>query len=71
MFEAIFERYGDIGYLFEDDSELTGVVERILQAADNARYRRQALTLRDVRKSRDPETLAAAYRELCGTSEGK
>ncbi|MDH4079242.1 MAG: glycosyltransferase [Nitrospira sp.] len=71
MLEAIFERYGDIGYLFGDDSELTAVVERVVQAADNSRYRRQALTLRDVRKSRDPETLATVYRELCRLSKGK
>lgn len=69
--KGMFEKYGDIGYLFEDDSELTDVVDRILQAADKSRYRRQALKLGDVRKSRDPETLAAAYRELCGLSKGK
>ena len=68
-FEAMFERHGDIGYLFDDDSELTGVIQQILQATDVSRYRRQSLTLRDVRKSRDPETLAAAYRKLFKTNE--
>lgn len=71
MFEAMFERYGDIGYLFGDDAELTGAVERILQSADTSRYRRQALNLGDVRKSRSPETLAVAYRELCMRSGGE
>ncbi|MGE0471029.1 MAG: glycosyltransferase [Nitrospira sp.] len=70
-FEAMFERHGDIGYLFDDNSGLTCIVEQILQATDVSRYRRQALTLRDVRKSRDPETLASAYRKLCKTNEGK
>lgn len=69
-FEAMFERHGDIGYLFDDNSELTCIVEQILQATDVSRYRRQALILRDVRKSRDPETLAAAYSELCRANEG-
>lgn len=70
-FEAMFERHGDIGYLFSGDSDLTGVIQQILQEADVSRYRRQALTLREVRKSRDPETLAVAYRELCTANEGK
>lgn len=69
-FEAMFEKHGDIGYLFSDDPELTCVIQQILQEADVSRYRRQALTLRDARKSRDPETLAAAYRELCRVNEG-
>jgi len=71
MFEAMFERHGDIGYLFDDNSELSGILQQILEAPDGSRYRRQALTLRDVRKSRDPETLAAVYRELCTKSEGR
>jgi len=65
IFESMFERYGDIGYLFSDDSDLTRTVEQILQTADTSRYRRQVLNLRSVRKSRAPEVLAAAYREMC------
>jgi len=68
IFEAMFERHGDIGYLFRDDSELRGIVEQILQAADKSRYRRQVHNLRSLRKSRSPETLAAAYREMCRKS---
>jgi hypothetical protein len=67
IFEAMFEKHGDIGYLFNDDTDLTGIVERILQTADKSRYRRQVLNLRSARKSRDPEVLAAAYREMCRT----
>ena len=70
IFEAIFEKYGDIGYLFSEDTELRSIVEQILQAADKSRYRRQVLNLRSVRKSRAPEVLAAAFREMCRTSEG-
>lgn len=69
-FEALFEKYGDIGYLFSDDAELTGILEQILQTVDKSRYHRQVLKLQEVRKSRDPETLAATYRELCRAGEG-
>ncbi len=65
IFEALFEKYGDIGYLFSDDTELRTIVEQILQASDKSRYRRQVLNLRSLRKSRAPESLATAYRELC------
>jgi len=65
---AMFERYGDIGHLFGDDTELKDIVERIVQAADKSRYHRQVLNLRSARKSRAPETLAAAYRETCRNS---
>lgn len=69
-FEAIFEKHGDIGYLFGEDSELIDIIQQILDTADVLRYRRQVSRLRDVRKSRDPETLAEAYRELCEANEG-
>ncbi len=67
IFEAIFEKYGDIGYLFSDDTELRNIVEQLLGARDKSRYHRQVLNLRSLRKSRAPETLAAAYREMCRT----
>jgi len=64
----MFKKHGDLGYLFSDDAELKTIVEQILLAADKSRYRRQVLNLRSVRKSRDPEMLAAAYREMCRTN---
>jgi len=65
IFEAMFDRYGDIGYLFSKGAELTDIVERILITADKCRYYGQVLNLRNARKSRGPESLAAAYREIC------
>ena len=65
IFEAVFEKYGDIGYLFSDDAVLKSIVEQILQAADKRRYYRQVMNLRSARKTRDPETLAIGYREIC------
>lgn len=69
-FEAMFQKHGDIGYLFGEDSELTGIVQQIVDTADVSRYYRQVSRLREVRKSRDPETLAVSYRELCRVNEG-
>jgi glycosyltransferase involved in cell wall biosynthesis len=65
IFEEMFERHGDIGYLFCNDSELTPIVEKILQTIDKSRYRTQVLNLLRARKSRAPETLAEAYAEMC------
>ena len=68
IFEAIFEKHGDIGYMFSSDTELKSIVEQILQTADESRYRRQVHNLRSLRKSRAPEALATAYREICKTN---
>jgi hypothetical protein len=71
IFEAMFEKHGDIGYLFHDDADLMCIVEQILQTFDwQLRYRNQVMNIRMVRKSRDPEILAAAYREICSKVSG-
>jgi hypothetical protein len=66
IFEAMFERHGDMGYLFGNDTELKNIVEQILIAKDKSRYNRQVLNLRDARKSRAPEALAACLLEMFG-----
>jgi hypothetical protein len=68
IFEAMFEKYGDIGYLFGDDTELVEIVEKILKSPDRSRYRNQVQNLRNARKTRAPEMLAATYREMCRTT---
>ena len=68
IFEAMFDRYGDIGYLFSNGAELTDIIKCVLITADKSRYYRQVKNLRDARKSRAPESLAAAYREICKQS---
>jgi hypothetical protein len=65
IFETMFKRYGDIGYLFSDEDDLRNIVARIITAADALRYQRQIINLQTVRKERTPESLAAPYRELC------
>jgi hypothetical protein len=64
IFKAMFERYGDIGYLFSDDLELNRIVEHILEIADKTRYRTQVCNLRSARKNRAPESLTTAYRQI-------
>jgi glycosyltransferase involved in cell wall biosynthesis len=65
IFEAMFKKHGDIGYLFSDDEELKDVLERILRDADNSRYQRQVLHLHAARKTREPGTLAEVYNGIC------
>lgn len=65
IFEAMFEQYGDIGYLFSHDEELQYMLEQILREADTSRYRAQVLNLQSARKSRAPEALAESYRDIC------
>jgi glycosyltransferase involved in cell wall biosynthesis len=61
IFESMFRKHGDIGYLFSNKEELKDVLERILQDADNSLYQQQVFNIRNARKSRDPETLAEVY----------
>jgi len=65
IFEAIFKKHGDIGYLFSDDSELTDIVSDLVTRPDDSRYRQQRLNLKNVQKARAPESLAADYRRIC------
>jgi hypothetical protein len=65
IFETMFQKYGDIGYLFSDEDELRSIVAQIITGTDALRYQRQLINLRTARKGRSPESLAAPYRELC------
>jgi hypothetical protein len=64
IFKAMFQRYGDIGYLFNDDLEINSIIENILKDFDKSRYRKQMQNLWSARKNRSPESLAAAYRDI-------
>ena len=65
IFESMFRKHGDIGYLFNDDEDLIGVVEKIVEKVDDSRYRGQIDNLRNARKTRHPEALAEPYRSIC------
>lgn len=65
MFENLFAKHGDIGYLFSTDRELREIVEHIVKRADNAHYVEQVCNIQKARGSRSPETLAVEYRNMC------
>jgi hypothetical protein len=70
IFEEMFEKHGEIGYLFSDEKELGKIVEQLFEVGDKLRYHRQVLNLRVARKSRAPQTLASAYRKCVEQVEG-
>jgi hypothetical protein len=67
IFENFFAKYGDIGYLFNTDGELSDIVSEIVDRADKARYDEQVLNIHKAQCSRSPEVLAVDYRNICGS----
>jgi hypothetical protein len=65
IFEALFAKHGDIGYLFTENSQLKEIVEGIVQCVNNSLYRHQSANLAKARKSRDPAELAESYKAIC------
>ncbi|MEX2493384.1 MAG: hypothetical protein WD425_16650 [Nitrospirales bacterium] len=65
LFENMFVKYGDIGYLFTTDLELKSIVERIIQEVDRTRYHQQVLNIERARSSRTPKALSVDYRKIC------
>lgn len=70
IFQDMFKRYGDIGYLFTDEAQLTAIVEQVVQDKDESRYQRQVVNLRSARESRSPASLAVPYRAMCAMAQG-
>jgi glycosyltransferase involved in cell wall biosynthesis len=64
IFHDLFEKYGDIGYLFDNDSELADITERIIVEFNQIRYKRQKLNILKARCARMPGALARTYREI-------
>jgi hypothetical protein len=60
--EALFRRFGDIGYLCDDAQAMRDALETAVTTLDAARYQRQAEAMRTVRDSRSPAALAVDYR---------
>jgi hypothetical protein len=65
IFEAMFRRHGDIGYLFSDDRHLKEIIGKLLEMNDRSRYYQQVRNLGCARKARAPESVATAYQEIC------
>jgi hypothetical protein len=63
-FEALFTRYGNIGYLYSEPQELQELVEGILNRADSVDYARQCQALEKLRSERFPAALAPVYRRI-------
>jgi glycosyltransferase involved in cell wall biosynthesis len=61
---ALFERFGDIGYLCTDTLDFCDAITQIVNEADELRYRSQVRALRAVRESRTPAALAPTYRNM-------
>jgi len=64
IFEKLFSRFGDIGYLYENEAEFSQIIEKIIKEADVARYRKQVMSIREVKCSRTTKSLACTYRGL-------
>ena len=69
IFERLFEKHGDIGYLFREDFELKVIIEQMLETPDKSRYEDQVINVRNARRCRTPELLALSYREICGAAQ--
>jgi hypothetical protein len=65
IFEAMFKRHGDIGYLFSDETHLKEILSTLLKMNDKSRYYQQVANLGDAKKARSPESVAIVYREIC------
>jgi len=64
IFENMFKKHGDIGYLFNNDTDLSEIVEQIVKRRDKSHYHIQVLNIRRARDSRVPEALARSYRAI-------
>jgi glycosyltransferase involved in cell wall biosynthesis len=64
VFNKMFARHGDIGWLFDDDRDLKRVIDTIVAGADQSRYRNQVRNILKAQASRTPAALAARYREI-------
>jgi hypothetical protein len=63
MFTLIQKRFGDIGYLCQNN-EITKTVSNIIHKKDFDRYKRQILNIGQVKAYRTTESLAIKYRQL-------
>jgi len=62
--EALFRRFGDIGYMCDDEAAMRYALETAITSLDAAHYRQQVDAIRKLRASRAPAALAADYRVL-------
>jgi hypothetical protein len=71
IFRDLFKKYGDIGYLFDNDSELADITENIIVEFNQIRYNSQKLNILKARCARMPDALARTYREIIERARGR
>jgi glycosyltransferase involved in cell wall biosynthesis len=64
IFHDLFKKYGEIGYLFDDDVELADVVKNVIVEFNQSHYNIQRLNILKARSARMPGALARTYREI-------
>jgi glycosyltransferase involved in cell wall biosynthesis len=62
---SLFENYGDIGYVFNDERELHEIVRNIIEQCNNLHYRLQVDNIKKIREDRSAIVLAETYRKIC------
>ncbi len=69
LFENLFRKYGNVGFLFESQTELKQIVESIVtKGVEPSLYTEQVLHLRRARAARAPAVLAETYRKICANA---
>ena len=61
LFENLFDKYGDIGYLFNNRDECIDILNSIINQTDSDRYQRQVDNILRIKRDRVPESLASHY----------
>lgn len=64
LFCDLFERYGEIGYLYEDDHELQSVINNLLHEKEVTKYLGFIENLRKIKQERYPVNLSHRYKEI-------
>jgi hypothetical protein len=62
--EQMFEEFGDIGHLCDDDAGIREVLDGILSNLDEARYARQVAAVAEARAARTTDRVAHDYRAM-------
>jgi len=66
LFENMFRKHGNVGFLFESQRELKQIVESIAtKGVEPSLYAEQILNIRQARAARAPTVLAETYRKIC------
>ncbi len=65
LFEDMFLKNGDIGYMFRTEEELLSIVTQVVKEIDIRKYRQQSLNIEKAQNSRTPQMLSTDYQDIC------